>query len=77
VLRRTQNRLDASWTIIGRAVPPLKGFLEMRRREWLSPWAWFRWLAFGGLLYAGSCSGVNDIVFGSLRLASGIVDAAT
>jgi hypothetical protein len=63
--------------VIGRAVPPLKGLLEMRRRDWLSTWEWIRWLAFGGLLFASSCSGVDDIVFGSLRLASGIVDAAT
>ena len=40
-------------------------------------WTWLRWTACGGLLLAGSCNGVSDIVLGSLRLAFGIVDLAT
>jgi hypothetical protein len=49
----------------------------MQKRERLTRWAWIRWLAFGGLLYASGCGGVEEIVYGSLRLASGIVDVAT
>jgi hypothetical protein len=40
-------------------------------------WTWFRWTACGGLLLAGGCNGVSDILLGSLRLAFGIVDLAT
>jgi len=40
-------------------------------------WTWIRWISCGGLLLAGSCESVSDIVLGSVRLGFGIVDLAT
>ena len=47
---------------------------KKNRSNW---WTWLRAASCGGLLLAGGCDGVSDIVFGSLRLAFGIVEAAT